>query len=518
MRPFEVLLLMALVLSFTGRAIPTPRRRRWTRGLSGMALLLAIVQASLEGPRWQMLPAYALSAALALLAVQLGIRSTPGSVAWLLARRIAVGLGALALVLAFALPIGLPVFRFSPPTGPHAIGSLSEHWSDASRSEVFGAHPHGARQLMVQIWYPAVANPSRPRAAYLADADTVTAAFARLHGLPAFLFGHFRHLVTNAISGAAVASGQGTFPVLLFLEGATGFRQMNSYQVEELVSQGYIVVALDQPGAAATVVFPDRHQVPGLNPAQFRSAVGPSYLAPAQGATPPRLLLPNGRILKANSIVPYLAQDVSFALDELVALNRSSRILKGRLDLQRLAAFGVSLGGIAVGEACLRDPRLRVCLVMDAPMSSAVTRAGLQQPSLWITRDAASMRLERQCAGGWPEAEIEAHLRSMRAAYDTLGGAGYFVQVSGMFHSNFSDVPNWTPLATQLGLAGPIAASRGHEIVNAYSLAFFDRHLKGQPAALLDGPAARYPEVRFESRRPDLEAAAASPPTRRPPP
>ncbi len=28
-------------------------------------------------------------------------------------------------------------------------------------------------------------------------------------------------------------------------------------------------------------------------------------------------------------------------------------------------------------------------------------------------------------------------------------------------------------------------------IVNAYSLAFFDRHLKGQPAALLDGPAAQ---------------------------
>jgi hypothetical protein len=31
---------------------------------------------------------------------------------------------------------------------------------------------------------------------------------------------------------------------------------------------------------------------------------------------------------------------------------------------------------------------------------------------------------------------------------------------------------------------------------------FFDRHLKGMRATLLDGPAAQYPEVRFDTRRP----------------
>jgi hypothetical protein len=36
--------------------------------------------------------------------------------------------------------------------------------------------------------------------------------------------------------------------------------------------------------------------------------------------------------------------------------------------------------------------------------------------------------------------------------------------------------------------------------INAYSLAFFDRHLNGQPAPLLDGPSAKYPEVLFETR------------------
>ena len=36
---------------------------------------------------------------------------------------------------------------------------------------------------------------------------------------------------------------------------------------------------------------------------------------------------------------------------------------------------------------------------------------------------------------------------------------------------------------------------------DAYSLAFFDRHLLGRPAALHDGPAKQYPEMFFETRQ-----------------
>ena len=133
-------------------------------------------------------------------------------------------------------------------------------------------------------------------------------------------------------------------------------------------------------------------------------------------------------------------------LDQLGALNRAdpNGILTGKLDLQRVGVFGVSLGGIVVGETCRIDPRLRACLVMDAPMSAAVVNSGLQQPSMWITRDAASMRLERQRAGGWPDAEIEAHQSSMRAVYEGLSGDGYFLRVPGMFHGETNDTDHQT--------------------------------------------------------------------------
>jgi predicted dienelactone hydrolase len=489
MRSLETLLLMADLLTLFVLSVARFRAARWMRLSATVALLIAVTQVLVEGPRWQMVPAYSLTALFLLVSMLKNVATAGGPAVRMRLPQLALGLGIAWLAVAVALPMIVPVFRFPTPTGPHAIGTLTYHWVDAARSEVFAADPKERRQLMVQIWYPAHANPSAPRAAYIPDAAAVTAAFSHIHDKPGFVFGHFKYVTSHALSSAPAAGDQATYPVLLFLEGATGFRQMNTFQVEHLVSHGYIVVALDQPGAAAVVVFPDGHRADGLTLAQFQATVGPSYLP--------------GGPAKGNSIIPYLAKDVVFTLDQLAALNRAdpNGILTGKLDLQRVGAFGISLGGIVVGEACRLDPRLRACLVMDAPMSTDVVTAGLRQPGMWITRDAASMRLERQRAGGWPDAEIEAHQASMRAVYEGLPGAGYFVRVPGTFHSNFTDIANWTPLAPQWGLAGSIDAQRAHDIINAYSLAFFDRHLLGRPAELLDGPAGQYPEAMFESRR-----------------
>ncbi len=95
----------------------------------------------------------------------------------------------------------------------------------------------------------------------------------------------------------------------------------------------------------------------------------------------------------------------------------------------------------------------------------------------------------------------------MRAVYDSLPGDGYLVLVPGMFHPNFSDAALYSPLFSWLGLTGPIDGDRANSIIGSYTLAFFDKHLKGQPAALLDGPAEEYPEVLFETRRPQSTAA-----------
>ena len=93
------------------------------------------------------------------------------------------------------------------------------------------------------------------------------------------VLGHLQYVTTHAVSPAPVARDQASYPMLIFLEGATGFRQMDTFQVEHLVSHAYIVVALDQSGAAAVVVLPDGQQAAGLTTlAEFKASVGSSYL------------------------------------------------------------------------------------------------------------------------------------------------------------------------------------------------------------------------------------------------
>jgi hypothetical protein len=60
---------------------------------------------------------------------------------------------------------------------------------------------------------------------------------------------------------------------------------------------------------------------------------------------------------------------------------------------------------------------------MEAPMPADVVKSGLQQPSMWITSDADTWRLQR-----WSDRDVMQH-QTMRAVFESLPGDGYFVQV-----------------------------------------------------------------------------------------
>lgn len=502
MRPLEILLSLANLLTFFVLVVPRLRVLRGTRYWALIGLVIAGVQALVEGARWQMIPAYTLSAIFFLVWFLQGNtwrgRSAIQRRTGALMTVVGTGFSILGLTVSLVLPIILPVFRFPRPTGPYAIGTVTYNWVDVKRAEVFTADPNDHRELMVQIWYPAMPNASSRRAPWIQDASVVVPAFERLllH-VPEFTLSHSKYITTNAIPSVRVAEAEPNYPVLIFLHGTLGFRQHNTFQVEELVSHGYIVAAIDQPYAAAAVVFPDGRQVEGLGTDLLLPLIGQSIIP----AKPSPIL--NGQAFE-DGLIPYLAQDVSFTLDQLGDLNQNdpNGILTGRLDLQHTGIFGVSLGGIVGGEASLRDPRVRAFIVEDAPMPADVLRAGLRQPTMWISRDAATMQLE-----GWSQSGsrgIDIHQTTMRTVFQSLQGDGYLVLVGGMFHVNLTDFPFllWPPLRARIGLSGPIDAQRAHNIINAYSLAFFDKELKGQVEELLDGPAKQFPEVVFETRRP----------------
>ena len=263
-----MLLLLVNLLAFVVSAVPRLRAALWARFAAFSALLTVCAQALVEGPRWQIIPAYALSGMLLLVSFLRGSKLAHEvyrhNLTRLLAILVGAGLSVLGLVGSALLTIIFPVFRFPRPTGPYAIGTLTYHWVDTDRPEVFTEDQADRRELMVQIWYPAKADPSAPRAPYVPSVDTIAPALARIYRLPAAAFGYVQYVTTNAISSASMADDQPDYPVLIFLPGLTGFRRHNTFQVEELVSHGYIVVGIDQPYVAGGVSLPGR--TPGAKP------------------------------------------------------------------------------------------------------------------------------------------------------------------------------------------------------------------------------------------------------------
>lgn len=464
MRPLEVLVILLIGAVLAAPWLPWTAVRRALRPLPLLLLLAAIAQILIEGARWQMAPAYALALAVILLPLAAGQGRGDRSGG-------ALAAGAIALVLALALPLAFPVFDLPRPNGPYGIGTVTYDWTDQNRPELFTAAPGDHRELMVQVWYPAAPGPKAARAPYIADGMAL-APLARLLHMPDFVFQHLKYIRTNAMPSAPMAQG-GRFPLLIFSHGRGGFRQHNSLEIEALVSQGYVVAAMDHTYAGAGVDFPDGRRI-----------------AMAEGMKVRGVL---------DRYLPYLAQDVSFTLDQLTAMDRSDPqgVLTGRLDLDHVGMFGLSMGGAITAETCLRDPRLRACLPMDVFMPPDVVRSGLAQPTLWISRDAATMALE-----GWARQDIDETQSTMRAAYAASRGDAYLVLVPGMFHQNLSDFPYLvvSPIDRWLGLDGPIDARRVHQIETRYSLAFFDRYLRGLRSPLLDAPSPQFPEVQFLSR------------------
>jgi hypothetical protein len=97
-----------------------------------------------------MVPAYLLTELFCLIWLLHNTMSLDGQ---LVANQLAIGLSIIMLIVSIILPIMIPVFHFPNPSGPYKIGTLTCHWVDANRPEIFTTVPNSRRELMVQIWY-----------------------------------------------------------------------------------------------------------------------------------------------------------------------------------------------------------------------------------------------------------------------------------------------------------------------------------------------------------------------------
>jgi predicted dienelactone hydrolase len=368
-------------------------------------------------------------------------------------------------------PVTLPA-----PAGPYAVGRVEYDWVDAARAETFGPGRNGKRELDVWAWYPAdpaIAGSATP-APYLPAAWVA----ARRQGqqpeiLAQLLVQDLSVVQPHALLAAPLAAAPSKFPVLVLQPGLGPILPDYTTLAEDLASRGYVVFGSTPTYSSAVVVFPDGRVAPGAEAANVSDNATP---AEAQ------------QVLAG--LIQVWAADNRFVLDQAAALNQSDPDgrFTGRLDLAQVGFWGHSFGGASAAETCHLDARCKAGLDLDGYPYGDVIQAGLDQPFMtqWSQPpDPADP--------GWQQAR-----RDMRSVQQRLGGDGYQIMIAGARHFNFTDNGVfYAPFLRLIGGLGAIDGRRLLAISTAYTAAFFDHYLKGQPEPLLAGPSATYPEVTF---------------------
>jgi dienelactone hydrolase len=467
LRQFELLLLFGGVFAVAWPAVFGVRPRRGIA--SGLLFAALIAQLQIEGFRWQLIPMYA--AALGLIIGDIVFLDR--NLRW--SNRIARGIFGMAGLLLISSPAWLfPVPLLPSPSGPETIGTMTLQFSDPENREVYGLGPGRPRELVVQVYYPALPDSETERGQIHPQWSEIGPELARSLGLPSWFLDHLGYTESHTYEGLTVAPG--TYPVVVYSHGWLGYRSIALNQIETLVSNGYVVIAPDHTFRAVATVFDDGELVPY----DVNALPDPAGFTADEYQEFPEVMLES------------YSNDLTAVLNALDAgPDGPFGAILDSIDLTRVGLYGHSMGGGAAVSVCLTDERCDAVLGMDPWVEH------LPDQTLALTATKPAMFLR---SAEWDERPNDAILRGIAERSESTT---YWIGIDGSGHNDFLFYPLLSPLADEMGLRGPIAAGRMIPIINQYLVGFFD-------VFLLDtGPASintvSFDEVALEVLRPDQE-------------
>lgn len=374
------------------------------------------------------------------------------------------------------------------PSGTFAIGRLGgQNLIDSRRPDRFSSDPTKYRELMVYVWYPAQRSNQPSFEPYVLGAKQIEASACGRQRMRdefgalwlSIVSGEFR---SHVLANAAPAKQSSGFPVVFFSHGLGSTTFAYTAQIEDLVSHGYVVIAIEHTDMATAVLFPD---------GQVRCF---------QTRTPSGAGIGMEEMMAAvKEEVQSGAEDIRFVMDNLMHSRFSVPVA---VDLKHVAVIGHSAGGTMTARACQLDSRIEACISEEGELTGVSAfadypdHAALTQPFLLMEMyqaptdtDLGRLRLTRQ--------QWEAYLQKKRQQLQSCGAGSYDVVFSGrgMIHASFSDEPL---LEASCGSERSSLALNNLLVIEKTTRAFLDKYLRHEPAPLLDQAQSAPPTMSIE--------------------
>ena len=368
----------------------------------------------------------------------------------------------LLTALACTDPVTLPA-----PTGNLAIGEQQSHWTDTAREEVMTSSGGDDREVTVHLWYPAQTDGSDV-APYVPELDDLKPALDRDTKR------YWKNVIPHAVLDAPVVDSDQPFPLIVFSHGNDMIGAQYTFLIEELVSHGYAVSAVDHPYDARAVLLANGDAVP------FMEEAWPTLPPPADNGMPDP---ESDFALFYRERVEIRSEDASFVLDTLAADDPIG------LDFERVGFAGHSVGGVTAGQFCQDDDRALACVNLDGEWGGGPfyleDGVAFDEPYLMLTKP---FEVTDDQLDDWAltRVEWEALIQTNRDEYfGAVTGGSWRVALDGATHESFTDEP-----FVFAALEGDDTADAKEKmrIVRAYVLAFFDMVLRDEPTTLFDSP------------------------------
>ena len=345
--------------------------------------------------------------------------------------------------------VSIPFSNPPKPSGNLNVGTQSFELIDLNREEWFTDNQNDLRKIMVQVWYPTEQDNGQ-RELYIDNGNIRIKALADQFEYNPSLFRKLVNIETNSIK-EAVPYNSGSYPLIIFSHGLGGNRTQNTIMIEELVSNGYVVIAVEHAYDANVSIF-DNGDI-----ADYRSGINYNRRH-TEKLTPQEFWDIREPQLKTR------AADVSFLIDEIEEGRFPEKITQ-IINLDKIGIFGHSFGGATSIFSSYSDHRIDACVNLDGWMvvvPDNIINDGIKQSFMYIGQENWDEKLNYE--------KLDKFIESNKNSSKIL--------IPGTTHYDFSDTPHMSKVAKLLKKSGNINSDDLKNILNELLLSFFNHNLK----------------------------------------
>jgi len=423
MRLFELVLIFVTFL-FLLQSISVLKIAQLKIILPLLAGVLLILHTFFEGLRWQMGLVYMLILCLMVASIfNVHINHKIGK--WML-----LIFGVIALLISSTISHLVPVFTLPKTTGKfHVISCFNTT----------------ENQLAYKIWFPSEQPPQGKSLAYHHDPMH---HMDGILGLPGFVFSYLKLVRTHAYPcNGRVEGKMDKKPLVIYSHGASSTMVDNTALLEEIASQGYIVVAVGHDFSFEKY---------GISSADVTKA-----------EIEVQQLLIDQLIEKA---VP------SQVLDYKEIMRALKTVYPTEIDFEKVALIGHSLGGTTACSGALQIDGVKAVVNMDGPIDPKITEH-YSIPLLYFSsfspdlpdNELKKLKVPPDFYKGVKNYELE----SVQALFENNLEEKYWVRFKNANHLDFTDIPYMIPMMS----APDYDRVTGHKLKSTIVISFLKKEL-----------------------------------------